>query len=60
MRHEIPGPNWTTALADAIEQAADCDTIVCHSTAMCQLAESARKRMCPEKTLMFEFEESVI
>jgi len=58
MRYEIPTSNWHTALADAIEDAADGDTIVCHSEAMELLADSARARMCPEKLLVFEVEMS--
>jgi len=54
MRHEIPTANWTSHLADAIEQAADNDTIVCHSPDMVALAERAQARMCPAKKLVFE------
>ncbi len=54
MKHEIPHTNWTTHLADAIEEAADGDTIVCHNEGMKGLAESALPRVCPGKTILFE------
>ena len=57
MKHEIPRSNWPTALAEAIENADDGDTIVCHNEDMAQLAERARQRMCPKKTLMFEIDD---
>lgn len=58
MKHTIPYGNWTTHLADAIENAAGGDTIVCHSSAMVMAAEAALKRMCPDKTLTFVLEDS--
>lgn len=54
MRHEIPYANWTSHLADAIDAASAGETIVCHSAAMCEMGESARARMCPEKAVEFE------
>jgi hypothetical protein len=59
MRYEIPAGNWTTALADAIKDASDGDTIVCHTENMRALAERARLRMCPDKALVYEVIESV-
>ena len=53
MRHEIPYANWSSHLADAIDDASAGDTIVCHSQSMCEMGESARTRMCPEKPLAF-------
>ena len=41
----IPKVNWHIALADAIKTAEAGDTIVVHSDAMRNLAESAKERM---------------
>jgi hypothetical protein len=43
---EIPARNWPMALADAIDQAQDGDTIQVHNWAMQELAETARQRKC--------------
>ena len=56
MRREIPRKNWTRHLADAIGQAADGDTIVCHTTNMVELASRAHARMCPDKILIWEIQ----
>ena len=60
MRYEIPTGGWTTALADAIDDATAGDTIVCHNTDMRALAERARLRMCPDKALVYEVTEPVL
>ena len=54
MIHKIPSGNWTTYLADAIEQSADGDVIEVHNGAMKELAENAKRWMCPDKLITFE------
>ena len=56
MEYIIPRVDGHLALADAIEQAENGDTIVCLSEAMQSLGEKARMRMCPEKNVLFTLE----
>ena len=59
MIHKIPSGNWTTYLADAIEQSADGDVIEVHNGAMKELAENAKRRMCPGKSIKFSIKNQV-
>lgn len=52
--HYVPQANWHTALADAIEQSQDGDTIIVHNPSMKELAERALGRMCPGKLIFFQ------
>jgi len=52
--HYITASNWHMALADAIEQAEDGDTIVVHNPSMKELAERVLGRMCPGKKIFFQ------
>ena len=54
-RTTIPAANWTTALAQAVHTAQPGDTIVVHTAAMKELAESAAERM-GKTGLTFEIE----
>lgn len=54
MTHKIPVANWPTALAKAVEDATDGDTVEVHTAAMKQLAEQLQGRTCPDKALQFE------
>lgn len=58
MIHDIPYDHWPEALAQAIENATDGDTIICHTETMIVLAERARQRMCPLKSIVFQVEEA--
>jgi len=53
---ELPVANWTTALADAINQDEDGDTIACRTASQAESGESARQRMCPDKNINFTYE----
>ncbi len=59
MHHLIPRRDWHMKLADAIEKADGGDTIVCFDEEMQKLGESARLRMCPNKTLKFRLPSEV-
>jgi hypothetical protein len=50
--HLLPSGNWPTALADALEQALDGDTIVVHDPAMQALAAVTAVRLYPHKRLL--------
>lgn len=56
--HYVPQGNWHMALADAIEQCQDGDTIVVHNHSMKELAERAHARMCPDKSIVFQIKEA--
>jgi hypothetical protein len=56
-KHTVPVGNWHTALAALIREAASGDEIVVHNEAQRELAQRAKARMCPEKTLTFSIEE---
>jgi len=51
---KIPHANWHMALAIAIEETQDGDTIVVHNDAERELGEIAKERMCPQKQITFE------
>lgn len=51
MRHEIPSVRH---LPNAIEQAADGDTLVCCTADATELGKRAHARMCPDKTILWE------
>lgn len=53
-RIEIPPVDWTDALADALAQARDGDTIVVRSAALAEVAERARRRMRPDLVARIE------
>lgn len=59
MRHKLPLVDWMTALVEAVQESEDGDTIICSNVNVRELAERARKRMCPSKTLVYEVEEDV-
>lgn len=52
--HYVSRKNWTTHLPTLIQNAADGDTIVVYSENQAALAERARVRMCPDKSLVFK------
>ncbi len=54
MEHVIPAGNWTTALADTIEQSSNGDIIIVSDEAEKEMGESAKARMCPDKQITFE------
>lgn len=56
MRIVIPPANWTTAPADAIENATDGDVIIVGNSAMKELGEDAHTRMRPHIKITFEVE----
>ncbi len=60
MRHEIDHVDWHMQLSNAIKIACNGDTIVCHNDSMRELAERARIRMCPDKVLTFELQDSAV
>ena len=52
----IPKANWHMALAAAIEHAPDGEIIHVRTKSQAELGKRAHARMCPNKTLTFEFE----
>ena len=60
MRHEIDHENWHLKLSNAIRTSVNGDTIVCHNDTMRELAERAHIRMCPDKILTFELQDSAV
>lgn len=52
----IPAGNWTTALADTLDQAEDGDTIVVQSERMKELGERALSRRKDGKKVSFVVE----
>ena len=55
MTFEIPAGNWASALADAIEASRDGDVIKMRTLSQAELGENVRLRMCPGKSLHFEW-----
>jgi hypothetical protein len=51
--HWLPSGNWPLALAEALEQVREGDTIVVHTPAMQALAEAAAAQMCPHTHVRF-------
>jgi hypothetical protein len=59
MIYTIPARNCPTVLADAIEQSQDGDMIQVRNQAQKELAERAKRRMCPDKQIVFEIKEGL-
>ncbi len=58
MRHIIPNQaNWHIHLVGILGSARPGDTIVCFSDSVRELAAQTRRRMCPDKFLIFDVEE---
>jgi len=58
MRHIIPNEaNWHTHLAGILGSSRPGDIIVCFSDSVRELADRAKRRMCPDKQLTFIVEE---
>ncbi len=56
MKHDCRGGDWPTKVADAIELAADGDTLVVATDAAQELALGARDRMRPGLALVLQVE----
>jgi len=54
MEHTVPATNWHIELERLLQESEEGDTIIVRSKAMQELAEIARIRMCPDKTLVFK------
>lgn len=53
MEYRIPPTNWTSHLADAIDECENGDVIIVSSESMKELGERANNRMCPDKNIIF-------
>jgi hypothetical protein len=57
---EVQSADWMTQIPHAVKTATDGETIKVRTRGMAELGEITRKRVCPDKHLMFEYVEENI